>query len=192
MATCEWCKKTAKNPNVVSDSFGDTSNVCDECKASIDNHECIKCGTVTDLLLKGRCMNCYQVILQSKAKKKEEVLTGMIGADDEDNVFASDVEFTDKEYEQWLTMGNTVSPSDIKGDIRLRRLWIIVKLSATGLDAGLINEYIEDVEKLLDVCFSKLINNKCRIIIANTPENKKKVKSGEIIEYLNDVYILKA
>lgn len=191
MAKCEWCNKNVNSLNVITDSFGEVQNVCDSCKESHSANECIVCGSVTDMILKGRCMNCYQAILHTKAKKKEEALNGVMGTDEYSASISSELELTEEDYERWLTMGNTVSPKDIKEDVRLRRMWIIVKLSTAGIDMDLINEYAPIVEELLETCFSKLIRNKCRIVIANNSETKKLVKSGTIIDYKDDVYILK-
>ena len=62
----------------------------------------------------------------------------------------------------------------------------------TFSDSKTAMQGFEDLEKLLDTCFMKLINRKCRIIIANSPENRKLIKSSEVIDYRNDVFIVEA
>lgn len=204
MAKCNWCGRNVKALDVVTDSLGEVSNICPSCKKSHDAHECIRCGNVSDLLFKGKCMNCVQVDNYKKQMKQDEVALGVSSMDDieEDNQidtemakksnYCADLDLSDEEYDNWMTMGNTVSPKDIKGDPQLRRVWLIVKLNAAGLPLSAINDYIEDLEKLLDTCFMKLINRKCRIIIANSSENRKLIKSSVVIDYRNDVFIVEA
>lgn len=201
MAKCEWCGRTVETLEVVTDSMGDIANVCPSCKKSNDEHECIKCGNISDLLFKGKCMNCVQVDNYKKQVRQDEVAMGVYDMDDSSAIdeemtkasqYCADLDLSDEEYEHWTTMGSVVSPKDIKKDAQLRRVWLIVKLNAAGLPLSAINDYIEDLENLLDTCFMKLINRKCRVVIANTPENRKIVKSANVIDYKNEVFIIEA
>lgn len=204
MAKCEMCGKNVKSLETVTDMMGNINKVCTNCKKSSDAHECIRCGNVSDMLFKGKCMNCVQVENYKKQIKQNEVALGISSMDDfndeikadseivKQSGYCAELDFSDEEYDNWLTMGKTVSPKNIKDDPQLRRIWLIVKLNAAGLPMSAINDYIEDLEKLLDTCFMKLINRKCRIIIANSSENRKLLKSSEIIDYRNSVFIVKA
>lgn len=205
MAKCNWCGRNVKELDIVTDSLGEVSNICPSCKKSHDAHECIRCGNVSDLLFKGKCMNCVQVDNYKKQIRQDEVALGISSMEDfeEDSAkvddkmaqrsnYCAEFDFSDEEYDNWMTMGKTVSPKDIKGDPQLRRIWLIVKLNAAGLPLSAINNYTEDLEKLLDACFMKLINRKCRIIIANSSENRKLIKSSKVIDYRNDVFIVEA
>lgn len=204
MAKCDWCNKNVKTLETITDSMGEVSNVCTSCKKSNESNECIRCGNVSDLLFKGKCMSCVQVDNYKRQVKQNEVALGISSMDDFNDSAKADVEmakqsgycaefdFSTEEYDNWVTMGKTVSPKDIKGDPQLRRIWLIVKLNAAGLPLSAINDYIEDLEKLLDACFMKLINQKCKIIIANSSENRKLIKSSVVIDYRNEVFIVEA
>ena len=194
MAKCNWCGRNVKALDVVTDSLGEVSNICPSCKKSHDAHECIRCGNVSDLLFKGKCMNCVQVDNYKKQVRQDEVALGISSMEDfeeestkiDDKMaqrsnYCAEFDFSDEEYDDWMTMGKAVSPKDIKG-----------KLNAAGLPLSAINNYIDDLEKLLDTCFMKLINRKCRIIIANSSENRKLIKSSKVIDYKNDVFIVEA
>ena len=204
MAKCDWCGKNVKTLEIITDSMGEVSNICDSCKKSNEVNECIRCGNVEDLLFKGRCMSCVQVENYKRQIRQNEVALGISSMDDFNDSTRADAEmakqsgycaefdFSTEEYDSWVTMGKSVSPKDIKGDPQLRRIWLIVKLNAAGLPLSAINDYIEDLEKLLDACFMKLINQKCKIVIANSAENKKLIKSSMIIDYRNEVFIVEA
>lgn len=189
---CKWCDKVTDNLLDYTDAIGESHKICKTCKTSVDNCECRKCGTVTDpsMMIDGLCTNCIQVKLREKSKKQEEARLG-VSSELMENL-TSDLEFTDDDYERWLLFGNAFSPKDMKKSKELKRLWIMVKLNGAGIfDTNLLKQYFPDVETLLDRNFSKLVNNRCRILIGNTPQARKVVRTSEVIDYENEVYILK-
>jgi hypothetical protein len=192
MAKCEWCGRTVKSLNMITDNFTNTTcNICDSCNKSYEEHECIKCGATSSILIKGMCTNCYQTVMHSKQVRKEEAINGL--SPDAARSVMSDVEMTDKDFDDWMTMGKAFSTKDLKESVELRRIWIMVKLMTAGIkDQDVINENVADIETLLDRCFSKIINNKCKLIIAYDKETRSLVKRSEVIDYLNQVYIIKA
>jgi hypothetical protein len=126
-----------------------------------------------------------------KQVRKEEAINGL-SADAARSVM-SDVEMTEKDFEDWMMMSKAFSPKDLKESVELRRIWIMVKLMTAGIkDQDVINDNIVDIETLLDRCFSKIINNKCKLIIAYDKDTRSLVKKSEVIDYLNQVYIIKA
>lgn len=193
MSKCEWCGKVTDNLESYTDAIGESHSICASCKQSVDNCECRKCGTMSDpnMMIDGLCTNCIQANLKMKSKKKEEVRMGV----DRDllSSITSDMTFTDADYEAWLTMGKTFSPDNMKDSKELRRIWIMVKFNAAGIyDGKIISENFADIETLLDRNFSKLVNNTCRILIGNTGEARKIVRNSTVIDYENEVYILKS
>jgi hypothetical protein len=81
----------------------------------------------------------------------------------------------------------------MKSSKELKRIWIMVKFNASGIyDNSVISENLVAIETLLERNFSKLIGNKCNIIIGNTSEQRKIVRNSEVIDYEDEVYILKA
>ncbi|MBO5388637.1 MAG: hypothetical protein J6A59_10935 [Lachnospiraceae bacterium] len=193
MSKCEWCGKISNDLVIYTDAIGDNKSICAECKKSVDACECRKCGTITDpnMMIDGLCTNCVQVNLQMKSKRKEEVRLGVDRGMLEN--ITSEMTFTDEDYERWLTMGKTFSSENMKDSRELRRIWIMVKFNAAGIyDGKVISDNFSDIETLLDRNFSKLINNTCKILIGNTGEARKVVRQSTVIDYENQVYILKA
>lgn len=195
MAKCEWCGKITDNLNKHKDALDMEHSICDSCLDTVNNCECRKCGATVDpqFMINGLCINCAQVETNLRSKKKEEVRLGVSA----ENISAimSDVQFTDQDYEKWVTLGNTFSPNDL-GIKELRRLWIIVKLNATGIyDNNVISKNFAAIETLLDRNLSKLINNKCKIVIGDTAESRKVVRQlqseYDIIDNEDAVYIFK-
>jgi hypothetical protein len=189
MGKCEWCGKNVETLEIYTDAIGEIHNICSKCKEKVDSCLCRKCGVPTDpsMMINGLCMNCVQADIKERSKRKEEARLGV------DSQLLESITFTDKDYEQWLTFGKTFSPSDMKSSKELKRIWIMVKFNASGIyDNSVISENLVAIETLLDRNFSKLIGNKCNIIIGNTSEQRKIVRNSEVIDYEDEVYILKA
>ena len=193
MNKCEWCGKVSDSLEIYTDAIGDNHSICSNCKKSVDECECRKCGTITDpnMMIDGLCTNCIQASIKEKSKRKEEVRLGVDrGLLD---TITSDLTFTDADYEKWLTFGKSFSSDNMKNSKELRRIWIMVKFNAAGIyDNKVISENFSDIEVLLDRNFSKLINNTCKILIGNTGEARRIVRNSEVIDYENEVFILKA
>lgn len=190
MNKCEWCNKVTSELFSYTDAIGEEHKICQSCKNSVDACECRKCGTVTDpsMMIDGLCTTCIQVKLRDKSKRQEEVRMGIDAPTIEET---GDLELTDEDYERWMLLGKNFSPNDMKS-VEMRRLWIMVKFNAAGIyDNKTISENLENIEILLERNFSKLVNNKCRIIIGNTAENRQIVKQAEVIDYEDEAYILK-
>lgn len=193
MGKCEWCNKEDELQSY-TDAIGKTYNICNNCYTKVvENYTCRKCGNMVDpmLIINGLCTNCVQLDMQNKSRKQEEVRMGvdrnMLGT------IISDVEFTDDEYERWMTMGSTYSSTDMKNNKTLRRLWIMVKLNSAGIyNEKIISDNFKYIETILDRNLSKLVNNKCKIIIGETSEARKIIRSSEVIDFEESVYIIKA
>lgn len=192
MNKCEWCGKVKDTLEMYTDAIGETHSICTECKEKVDSCQCRKCGNPTDpnMMINGLCTTCVQVYLMEKSKKQEEVRMGVDRSMVES--ITSEVVLTDKDYEHWLTMGKTFSPENMSNK-ELRRIWIMVKFNAAGVyDGRVISDNLADIETLLDRNFSKLIGNKCRLLIGNDSESRRIVRQSTVIDYENEVYILQA
>ena len=190
MARCEWCGKATEEREIYTDAIGENHSICASCKETVDDCTCRKCGSTVDphLMINGLCTNCIQLELKNKSKKREEVQMGV----DSDVIsdLTSEIEFTDEEYEKWLTWGHAFSPENMNVK-ELRRMWIMVKLNAAGVyDNSVISKNFPDIELLLDRNFSKLVKQKCRILIGNSGETRRIVRESKVIDYENEVYIL--
>lgn len=193
MAKCEWCGRSTSELKMHTDAIGDVYNICDKCDLVANTFRCRKCNNIVDssLMIKGLCTTCVQVDMHNKSKKREEIRMGVDM--DMSEPLSSGLELSDEDYERWMTMDRTYTPEDLKKSKELRYIWIMVKLNSVGeYDNEVIKNNFNDIEELLDRNFSKLIGNKCRVIIGNNSENRKIIRSSEVIDYLNQSYILKA
>lgn len=189
---CEWCGSRTNDTVEYIDALGDKHMICKSCQKTVDNCECRKCGDTVDtsMMINGLCMNCIQAEMLSKSKKKEEARLG-VDSDIMDTM-SSDIELTESDYERWMTMGKAFSPSDMQSSKELRRIWIMVKFNATGVyEPETISKHIDDIEKILDRNLSKLVGNKCKVVIANNAEMRKLVRQKEVIDYEREIYIFK-
>lgn len=192
MAKCEWCHKNVDDLVNYTDAIGDMHMVCPSCYKTVEDCECRKCGSPVDpaMMINGLCNNCVQVELMKKSKRREEARIGMDRATLD--AISSEIKLSDSDYEQWLTLGKTFSSSDMNIQ-ELRRMWIMVKFNAAGIyDFNTIADNYESIERILDRNFSKLLGNRCRIMIASTAEQRRVVRQQEIIDYDKEVYIFKA
>lgn len=190
MAKCSWCGRVTAKLQVVEGVDGSTK-VCAACAEKFNNNLCRKCGAPTSTveMINGLCLSCFQLQLNEKAKRQEEIA---VGVDKEAlDIIKSEVVFTDEDYEQWLTMGKAFSPDDMQNSRELRRLWILVKLNASGVyDGNVISDNLADIETLLDRNLQKLINRRCRIVVADTAKLRREVVQEPVIDYEGQVYIL--
>lgn len=192
MQRCEWCGKQTDDIVDYTDAIGDKHKVCKSCHKTVDDCECRKCGETVDssMMINGLCMNCIQAEIMLKSKKREEVRMGV----DSDilDTMSSEISITKTDYEKWLTMGKTFSPNDMQKSKELRRLWIMVKFNAIGIyDPETISKHIGSIEIILDRNLSKLVGNKCRIIIANDAKTRSIVRQQDVLDYEKEVYIIK-
>lgn len=193
MNSCDWCERQVSELNTYTDAIGDTHNICSKCYEHVKNCTCRKCNNVTDpnMLIDGLCTTCVQVKMAEKSRRQEEI---RMGVDRELlSTLNRDITFTKQDYERWLTFGQgNFTPEQLKNSRELKRLWILVKLNAAGIyDNEVISSHMKGIERLLDTNLSKLINNACRILIGNTAETRKIVRESEVIDYEDDIYILK-
>ena len=193
MVKCEWCGKNTNKTNVHIDGLGDTHNICDECKNDASVFRCRKCKMERDsaIMINGVCTYCMQVQVYNKCKKQEEIRMGV----DKDMLepLISELELSDEDYERWLTMGNAYTPNDLKKSKELRYIWILVKLNSVGgYSNDVVRKHFNDIEELLDRNFSKLIGNKCRLIIGDNSANRRIIRDSAVIDYINQSYIVEA
>lgn len=191
MKQCEWCNKHVDELIDYKDVIGENHHICKACKEDADNCICRKCGQVTDpsVMIDGLCMNCIQARMLEKSRKREEI---QLGTDKELlKQVSSDVVLTDQDYENWLTLRNFGEKGRRKDTKELRRIWIMIKFNAANIyDNETISKNFNDIETILDRNFSKLIGNKCKLILGTTPEARKTIRGSEVIDYENEVYIV--
>lgn len=189
MQTCEWCECIT---NELKDYQG--SKICKTCNEKVTNSLCRKCGDAypESLMLRGLCLSCLQIEETKRAVRREEA---KIGISNYDEIVSAETEFTDEDFEKWMTYnpdGKGYSPKDFKESALLRRIWIMTKLNAVGIvDEVIINDNIADIEELIESNFSKLLHNKCRFYIINNMSDRKKTAGMTCIAHKNKVFIMK-
>ena len=177
MAKCSWCGKEEENLKVAKDSYGKVYKVCGRCAAMSKKHKCIKCGKSSDIIIKGLCTNCYQVIAMNRQ------LNG-----NEDKTIGFSSEMSQEEFEKWVTMGKSMSPEEIRSNIELKKMWILLKLNLAGIkENDEIHKYFGKAMKMIDRSTEKLIGNKCKLVISN---NGSEIDSTKIIDNEEDLYIV--
>ena len=190
---CEWCGRRSTEKNKIYEDFwGERSNICILCTESIENNKCRKCGsTISDSsqVRDGLCINCTYEEMKTRNIKRQQVIDG-VDLEITRSLFA-DVEFTEEDYERWVTGGRQDFSSKDLDNSEIRKLWSLLKLNAAGIyDDEEIGRYMEDVEELLIANMQKLIGRKCTVVVAKDSQGRRKVRAGNIIDSKNDVFIL--
>ncbi len=187
MRTCDWCESLS---NELMNYEG--SRICKECynKATV-KHVCRECGVSTPKqgMINGLCSRCFENSIKEKAERRERASLGIASSD----MLSTDLVFTEDDYNKWVTYdpnNKGFSPEDFKKSTVLRRLWIMTKLKAAGItDEDVINDNMEDIEYIIDKNFSKLINNKCKIVIITKMSDRRGIT--QCIGFRKRVYICK-
>ena len=125
---------------------------------------------------------------------------------DEESDYSVGDDWTDEQFERMQLIGSRLSPKVMLKDTpnakQWRYVWTFVKLNNGSIkrDPELIHKYFPIIDRLLldntdllrDNTKEGLACKKCHIVICNTPEDRKLLKSGEIIvaDESNGVYIV--
>lgn len=207
MKRCAWCRKKVANlfdyENLI---YGDISAVCKECYDSATANKCRRCNGDIDfaISLDGLCNNCMQVIANEKQKRKEEVFNGVTKKNIDEII--PDTAIEDKDYEMWMTLSNAFTCKDFEACMdmdnlktekavinarALRKIWINVKFNASGIyDDDVISKNYDDIDEVLTRSFTKLVGNKCKLIISTLPGSTEILRNSKIIDYKGNVYII--
>lgn len=186
MANCEWCGREVSKPHIVM-TLGNKYKVCDICNEAHEDETCIKCNgpIIGQGSLMGLCHSCAQEIYHEQQLKKEEEANGV--ALDLLEAFDNGVEFTEKDYEEWVTFGQgDITPAYVK---RCRQNWLRIKLVAQhGWSADLVEEHLECLEFLMDKYISKIIDNKYILVYYDGTNRKQKIR--EFIDKIGNIYLV--
>ena len=184
MSYCDWCHDEVDDALLVKQG---EDMVCKKCIDLMEKSICRCCGETYISGVEGLCLACAQVESARKAKRRSEILMGVDWELIKDCV--SDTEFTEEDYERWVTFGQGNFSPEIRR--KNRREWIVKRLTQTNEYAvELVRSNLDDIESLLDEHFSSILRNKIRIIIRNG--SSKSVRGLKIIARKGNVFIVEA
>lgn len=186
MTNCDWCgAQTSKAHKVMS--LGNSYNVCDKCFEAHENEVCIKCGgpIIGQGSLMGLCHGCAQEIYHKQQLKNEEAANGV--ALELLEAFDNGVEFTEKDYEEWVTFGQgDVTPAYVK---RCRQNWLRMKLvTQGGWSAELVESNLEQIEGLMEKYLSKIMDSKYILVYYDGTNRKQRIR--EFIDKTGNIYLV--
>ena len=211
MAKCEWCKKESQNLVEIQDSMGTDISVCMKCYESyVRTSRCRRCKQPVTINVNGLCTQCLQVETLNENKRKQQALMGVMGNEtinqyDELVQSTSDSDFTDEEFDKWLQIGHAFTFNDMQNSQQLKFIWVLVKLSATGLYESeklndIIKDNMSDIEELLNAHLKDIhdflnkqtgLNRRCKLIIDCNAETRRIIKMAKnIIASHGNVYIV--
>lgn len=183
MGSCDWCGKGG-NLNYVAMESGKFF-LCKDCREKLAKSICRKCGEHYDIGIRGMCLGCAQVDTAKTEKIRNEKSLG-VDTESLDDI-TTDREFTDEDYNNWVTFGQgNFSPDNRKEN---RRNWIIAKLLSDGYNEDSIKKNLRDIEEIININFSDLLNNKAKIVIEPNL-HKNEIRNKVIIARLNKVYLI--
>lgn len=184
MAKCEFCGKRVASLEMYTDEFGDTFNICEDCKKNAIEGKCRKCGRdLGQAAIKGLCLDCGQAEKHAEERKKEEVLAGLNLEDTDTGEYCgSDVVLTDDDLEHYQMINRQFGPSDIQKSRVLKYIWIKTKLNAAGIfDNDRIMEYSPCVDTILGRSMSRLIDHRCRLVFFTSAQKLSEIADDEVI-----------
>lgn len=159
---CDWCKKESTSLNKYS-IFGMNYYICPECNKAAELGVCRTCGESLfgEITLGGECSKCQQISSAKLEKQHSEILNGL-GMDVLEQL-ASSTEFTEKDYENWVTFGQ--GNFTVADKARLRENWVKVKIAKElGWSTEKIKDNVDDIRYLLSNYSVKLFGPNYRFV----------------------------
>lgn len=140
---CEWCGAVVdETHNVVGEQ------VCNECYNNYQRRTCRQCGCVTDTreMYKGLCIECAQDEVRSIEEYKEFVENDLTG------VYIGE-SMSDEQYNEVMSKGvnkDSIGPEDIVTNTVMRKIFILVKVTASGTaDKGKVEKNMRELDELV-------------------------------------------
>ena len=194
---CQFCD-TSTDKLTPHMEQGNTYYLCDDCLDKVTSCKCVKCGKPVDptTTYSGRCIACAQIFMYEYQKDELENTLGL--KFDEPALYPMDsdnnrwLRFSQEDYEKWLTFdpdNRGYNSQDFKSSFFMRRLWVMLKLTAAGYtDNKVINDNMDDIIDMLDSNIGKIIGQKCKIHIA-IDGNNKVLQTSKVLAHKGKVYL---
>lgn len=173
MGACQWCGKEGSNLTNYS-TLGNSNLICEDCLKIVKSGKCRVCGgPLGSGSFAGKCLICTQLEYSENKRKEEEESAGV---DTESlNKYSSGSEFTEADYEHWLTSGQGNFTPQKRAETRAK--WLVRRLSdEPGWTNVLIAKHIGELFRLMDAKFDAMLNrNKYQIVILDGTKEYKNI-----------------
>lgn len=185
MSKCEWCgKETDKTMTVTS--LGNSYNVCKTCYEANENETCIKCGNpIIGHSICGLCYGCSQAAYEDKRRHEEELASGV--AYELLESYSNGVEFTEDDYNAWVTFGQgNFTPQYLK---QCRQNWLRRKLvDQGGWSADLVESNLDAIEALMEKHISKVMNGTYMLVYYDPKKTKQRIR--QFIDHTGKIFLV--
>ncbi len=186
MNKCDWCGKETEKTYKVS-SLGNDYQVCSNCKQANDNEVCIKCGEpITGHgSINGLCYGCSQAKYEEEQRREEEVASGV--ALELLEAYSNGVEFTEEDYNQWVTFGQgNFTPQYLK---QCRQNWLRRKLvDQGGWSKELVESNLDQIEALMEKHISKVLDGRYMLVYYDSKNKKQRIR--QFIDHTGNIFIV--
>lgn len=173
MGYCKWCKTKLDK----SYKINNNTEVCERCYNSHLEKVCWKCHEPLGMnSVDGKCPKCYQVDYSIRQRKIEEMAMGVNS--EIQKMLSSPLEFTDADYNKWMT--TNLSGNRITKQVRdsFRKDWLYANLIGKyNWTKESIEANYASIEMILDRNFSKMIGKK--MMLVDTKNTSIKIVSCE-------------
>lgn len=167
-------------------SLGTKYNICNTCNKAFEDEVCIVCGQpiIGQLSIKGKCQACSQEEYEEKQRKIEEAANGI---DDGSELYYSGVEFTEEDYERWVTFGQgNFTPERIRQN---KLEWLRKRLAGQGgWSKELIDANIDSIEQLMDKHASRVREGRYLIVYY---DGSKGTRVTEFVDKIGHIFMIK-
>ena len=185
MKKCEWCGKPSVKLNQAM-SLGTMYSVCDKCFKAHTDEVCIICGDpVVGTSVKGKCLSCSQEEYEEKQRKAEEMAIGVDSSLLE--IYATGVEFTEADYERWVTFGQgNFTPEYAR---QCKRNWLRNKLvNQGGWDPAIVDSKMDAIESLMDKYTSSIFDGKYVLVYYDGKNTKNRIR--QFISKVDNIFLI--
>ena len=162
MKKCEWCNKEVQYV-AKCNNLGVSYNICRMCADILMKKMCRVCGgPLGKHSIKGVCLPCTQLGYTEANKHAEEASKGVDSITTK--MFASDSNFTEDDFNSWMTFGTGYYSPEKRRQTRIN--WLKKRLKDNpDWTPETIEQYFMFIEKLMDRNFDKIASNQFRLVI---------------------------
>ena len=182
MAGCDWCGRE----NCLLKSYehlelGEEYNLCKDCLKAAREGTCTNCGEPLydgDITIGWECGGCRQISAAREEKERSELIDGLGGEDISD--LTHSVEFTEEDYERWMTFSQGSFTPETRR--RNRKRWLRRKLiKVQGWPEEVYEANIADIEWIVNNYSYKVFSYSTMFIVNDGSERVARQLMGTTI-----------